>query len=199
MGEFELFLNDKYGRTDILEKIALAHIQFETIHPFLDGIGRVGRLLIRLLFCTHKVLRLPLLYISLYLKQNRDEYYDRLDNVRLKAEWEEWILFFSRAVSYSAESAADTALRLVNQADTDREKIRGLGRTAGSVLMVFQEMVKRTILDAGKIVDETGLVPNTVNKCLGLLEKLHITEEVTGRSRNRIYVYKKFLDILNEE
>jgi len=199
MAELELFLHGKRGVFGPLEKASFAHVQFETIHPFCDGNGRLGRLIVSLLFHTEKVLRFPLLYLSLYFKQNRDEYYRLLNAVRTQGVWEEWMLFFARAVGQTAESAARTARTLVNQAEADRAGVRRLGRIAGSAIRVFQEFVKSPISDAMKIAKDSGLVPNTVNKCLKALQAEGIVEEITGKHRNRIYVYRKYLDIVNKE
>jgi Fic family protein len=198
MSELEQFLNNK-GFFGPLEKAALAHVQFETIHPFCDGNGRVGRLLVSLIFYIEKVLRLPLLYLSLYFKKNRNEYYERLNAVRLEGEWEEWMLFFAHAVGEASESASLTARKLYAQADADRLQIKKLGRIAGSCLSVFHEIVRKPITGSMQLAEATMLWPNTVNKCLKALQAEKVIEEVTGKDRNRIYIYKKYLDIVSME
>ena len=134
MGALEKFLHNDPVKTPVLVKAALAHAQFETIHPFLDGNGRVGRLLITLLLCAEEqqVMSRPLLYLSLYLKRNRDEYYTRLQRVRTHGEWEEWLRFFLEGVNEVAASATDTTRRLLALVEADRQVIHGLGRASGS-------------------------------------------------------------------
>ena len=198
MGDLELFLNNKRGVVSALEKAALSHIQFETIHPFLDGNGRLGRLLITLIFCVENILTEPLLYLSLYFKNHRNEYYDFLQKVRIDGDWEIWFEFFVKAVKLTAEQATDTARKLTSLADENRKLIQGMGRIAGSALMVHQSLMMRPLTDSAHLCEATGLVPNTVNKILKALTKDNIVEEITGRGRNRIYVYRKYLDVMNE-
>jgi Fic family protein len=128
MGALELFLYDDPVETPILIKAALAHAQFETIHPFLDGNGRVGRLLITLLLCSQGVPSKPLLYLSLYLKQNRDTYYEHLQRIRTDGAWEEWLEFFLDGVIEVADSATDTTKRIIQMVERDRQKLTKLGR-----------------------------------------------------------------------
>ena len=198
MGDLELFLNNKRGVVSALEKAALSHIQFETIHPFLDGNGRLGRLLITLIFCVENILTEPLLYLSLYFKNHRNEYYDFLQKVRIDGDWESWFEFFIKAVRLTAEQATDTARKLTRLADEDRKLIQSMGRIAGSALMVHQSMMVRPLTDSAHLCEASGLAPNTVNKVLKALTKDGIVEEITGKDRNRIYVYRKYLDIMNE-
>ncbi len=198
MGDLELFLNNKRGVVSALEKAALSHIQFETIHPFLDGNGRLGRLLITLIFCVENILTEPLLYLSLYFKNHRNEYYDFLQKVRIDGDWESWFEFFIKAVRLTAEQATDTARKLTRLADEDRKLIQSMGRIAGSALMVHQSMMVRPLTDSAHLCEAAGLAPNTVNKVLKALTKDGIVEEITGKDRNRIYVYRKYLDIMNE-
>ena len=134
MSKLEFFLHDQPEPTPVLLKAALAHVQFETIHPFLDGNGRLGRLLITLLLCAQKVLREPMLYLSLYFKTHRQYYYELLDNVRLTGDWEAWLDFFAEAVIVSATQSVETALHLLDLLNQDRDKISGLGRAAASTL-----------------------------------------------------------------
>ena len=198
MGELELFLNNERGIVSALEKAALSHIQFETIHPFLDGNGRLGRLLITLILCVEKILTEPLLYLSLYFKNHRNEYYELLQKVRIDGDWESWFEFFIKAVRLTAEQSTGTARRLVHLADENRKLIQGIGRVAGSALMVHQSLMVRPLTDSAHLCTATGLAPNTVNKVLKALINAGIVEEVTGRNRNRIYVYRKYLDVMNE-
>src|SRR4051794_26848339 len=162
MSSLEKFLHDDPVPTPILVKAALAHVQFETIHPFLDGNGRVGRLLITLLFCAEKVLQQPLLYLSLYFKQNRDAYYDHLQRVRTHGAWEEWLQFFLEGVIAVATSATETARRIRALVEADRAKVHGLGRGAASALRVHELAGHRIVLTAARTAGELGLSVPTV-------------------------------------
>ena len=199
MRDLELFLNDRPNKTPALVKAGLSHVQFETIHPFLDGNGRLGRLLITLILCTEKILSKPLLYLSLYFKSRRDEYYEQLQRVRTEGDWEGWLGFFSEAVCFTASQSTDTAGRLINLTEADRKKTLGLGRLAGTAGMVHQAFLDSPIQSIRSLTAKTKLVPNTVNKALAGLGGLGLIEELTGKKRNRIYAYRKYLSILNEE
>lgn len=199
MGQLELFLHDQPERTPTLVKAALAHVQFETIHPFLDGNGRLGRLLITLLLCVEGVLAKPMLYLSLYFKTHRSQYYALLDQVRQTGDWEAWLAFFADAVIDTAGQAVETAQRLLRQAADDRERIGQLGRTAGSLLQVHQVLQERPVASAAWIATQTGLAPATVNTCLRQLDAAGLVIEMTGQKRNRLYGYQSYLRILNEE
>jgi Fic family protein len=198
MGKLELFLYDQPEPTPALLKAALAHVQFETIHPFLDGNGRLGRLLITLLLCDQKVLREPMLYLSLYFKTHRQYYYELLANVRLTGDWEAWLDFFADAVIVTATQAVDTARQLVDLANNDRDKISGLGRAAPSALQIHRALMERPITTSGWLVKKTGITPATVNRCLVHLERLSIVRELTSRKRNRLYSYTGYVDIMNQ-
>jgi len=198
MGKLELFLHDQPEPTPALLKAALAHVQFETIHPFLDGNGRLGRLLITLLLCEQKVLREPMLYLSLYFKTHRQHYYQLLNNVRLTGDWEAWLDFFAEAVIVTATQAVDTARQLVDLANNDRDKISGLGRAATSSLRIHRALMERPITTSGWLVEKAGITPATVNKCLVHLEHLGIVRELTSRKRNRIFSYIGYVDIINQ-
>jgi len=197
MSEFERFLHDRPERTPILLKAALAHVQFETIHPFLDGNGRLGRLLVTLLLCEQKALREPMLYLSLYFKTYRQYYYELLNEVRLSGNWEAWLEFFADAVITTANQAGDTTRRLTELSKGDRDKIKGLGRGALSTLKVHRALLERPIATAGWIVKTTSISPATVNKCLNHLESLGIVSELTGQKRNRLYRYTRYIEIMN--
>jgi Fic family protein len=198
MGKLELFLHDRPEATPALLKAALAHVQFETIHPFLDGNGRLGRLLITLLLCEQEMLHEPMLYLSLYFKTHRQYYYELLNEVRLSGNWEAWLDFFAEAVIGTATQAVETARQLVDLADEDRNRIRGLGRAAASTLRVHRAMMSRPITSSGWLVDKTDITPATVNKCLGHLERLGIVRELTSRKRNRVFSYAGYLAIMNQ-
>lgn len=198
MGKLELFLHDQPEPTPVLLKAALAHVQFETIHPFLDGNGRLGRLLITLLLCEQKVLREPMLYLSLYFKQHRQYYYELLNAVRMKGEWEAWLDFFAEAVIVTADQALKTAQSLVDLVKAGSEKIATLGRVADSVMLVHRALREHPIATASWLAKKTKLAPATVNKSLLHLQKLGIVRELTKRKRDRLFSYFRFIGILNE-
>jgi len=198
MGKLELFLHDRPEPTPALLKAALAHVQFEAIHPFLDGNGRLGRLLITLLLCEQKMLREPMLYLSLYFKTHRRYYYELLNNVRLTGDWEVWLDFFAEAVIVTAIQAVETTQQLVDLANKDRDKISSLGRAAPSALRIHRTLMERPITTSGWLVEKTGITPATVNKCLVHLERLGIVRELTSRKRNRLFSYTKYVEIMNQ-
>jgi Fic family protein len=198
LGALEDFLHDRPERTPTLIKAALAHVQFETIHPFLDGNGRVGRLLITFLLCAEGALAEPLLYLSLYFKQHRDEYYELLQRVRTRGEWEEWLRFFLAGVMETAEQAASTARRILDLFERDRRRIEALGRTAGSTLRVHEMMRRHPLLSSARAGTALTLAPPTVNAALARLEELGLVREITGRKWGRLFAYGEYLDILNE-
>jgi len=197
LSRLERFLHDQPEPTPVLLKAALAHVQFETIHPFLDGNGRLGRLLITLLLCEQKVLREPMLYLSLYFKTHRGVYYELLNRVRLTGDWEAWLDFFSEAVIVTATQAVETAQELLNLSNQDRDKISGLGRAAASTLQVHRVLMERPIATSGWLVEKTGITPATVNKALGHLEQLSIVRKLTARKRNRLFSYTGYVEIMS--
>lgn len=198
LSTFELFLHDRPGSTPPLLKAALAHLQFETIHPFLDGNGRLGRLLITLILCEAGVLKEPLLYLSLYFKTHRSAYYELLDRVRLNGDWEAWLDFFADAVITVANQAVEAARDLERLANEDRGKIHTLGRAAGSALLLHKELLRRPVNSPRKLEAATGLSHVTINKTLEHLATIGIVEEVTGHKRNRVFSYARYVDILNQ-
>ena len=197
MSKLELFLHDQPEPTPVLLKAALAHVQFETIHPFLDGNGRLGRLLIALLLCEQKVLREPMLYLSLYFKTHRQNYYELLNNVRMTGDWEAWLDFFAEAVIVTATQAVETAQQLLELSNQDRDKISGLGRAAASTLQVHRALMEHPIATSGSLVKKTGITPATVNKALVHLEQLGIVKELTARKRNRLFSYAGYIEIMS--
>ena len=198
MADLERFLNDIPARTPPLIKAALAHLQFETIHPFLDGNGRVGRLLIIMVLCSSGVLREPMLYISLYLREHRDTYFDLLEQVRREGDWEAWLEFFAGAVSESARSAVEIARALSERAATDRALIQDLGRAAGSALRIHRALRERPVATIAWLSEATGVSIPTVSKALDNLGHLGLVREITGNRRNRVFVYTRYLALLNE-
>jgi len=199
LGDLEKFLHDMPQATPPLLKAALAHVQFETIHPFLDGNGRVGRLLITLILCEQKVLQEPLLYLSLYFKEHREYYYDLLNNIRDAGDWEAWLTFFAEAVTATAEQAVSSIRKLADMADTDKTAIATLGRAASSVQTLHTAMLERPIVSAGWLADKTGLTQATVNKSLTHLEHLGIVKQLGTGQRNRLFAYTRYMDILGEQ
>ena len=199
MGALEKFLHDDPIATPILVKAALGHAQFETIHPFLDGNGRVGRLLVTLLLCAEeKVLSRPLLYLSSYLKENRDEYCARLQRIRTHGEWEKWLVFFLNGVVDVARSATETTRSIVTLIEQDRQRILELGRAAGSASQLHQLLAREVVFAIPRAAKSTGLSEVTVAKAAAHLERLGIATEVTGRSRNKLFVYSGYLALLQE-
>ena len=197
MGKLELFLHDQPKPTPALLKAALAHVQFETIHPFLDGNGRLGRLLITLLLWEQRTLQKPMLYLSLYFKTHRQYYYELLNEVRLIGNWEGWLDFFAEAVIVTANQAVDTTRQLIDLSNKGRDKISELGRAAASTLQVHRALLERPIATAGWLAKKTAISPATVNKCLNHLESLGIVRELTGQKRNRLFSYAKYIEIMN--
>ncbi len=198
MGNLELFLHNQPEPTPALLKAALAHVQFENIHPFLDGNGRLGRLLITLILCEQKVLQTPILYLSLYFKTHRQYYYELLNRVRLDGDWEAWLDFFAEAVIATAGQALETAQLLHALLREDREKVSDLGRAAKSTRLVHRALLEHPICNSGWLVNKTGLTAATVNKCLGHLEHIGVVRELSARKRNRIFSYYRYIEIMND-
>lgn len=182
----------------MLVRAGLAHVQFETIHPFLDGNGRVGRLLITFLLCHAGVLREPLLYLSLYFKQHRPHYYDLLDRVRHDGDWEAWLGFFLEGVRETAEGAVAAAHRIASLFQQDRKTIEASGRRAGSALRVHEALKSRPILSLAGICQATSLSFPAASSAMELLVELRVARELTGKRRNRLFVYDRYLEMLNE-
>lgn len=195
---FERFLHDQPEATPPLVRAALAHVQFETIHPFLDGNGRVGRLLIALQLAADGLLREPLLYLSLHFKEHRSTYYELLNAVRISGDWETWLEFFADAVVASATQAVASAKRLLELASADGRRIESLGRAAASALAIHRALQRQPIATAASLAVATGLTPATVNKSLAHLERLGIVAELTRKQRGRVFSYARYAEILNE-
>lgn len=198
MSELERFLHAEHNRFPVVVGAGLAHVQFETIHPFLDGNGRIGRLLITLMLCHATVLREPLLYLSLYFKEHRTSYYELLDRVRREGDWEAWLTFFLDGVRVTAEGAVSTTQRLTATFQGDRRRIEPTGRRAGSALRVFDALKARPILSLNLVSAQTKLSFPAASSAMDLLVELGIAREFTGRRRNRLFVYDRYLSILNE-
>jgi len=198
MASLEQFLHEDTSGMPILIKAALAHVQFETIHPFLDGNGRLGRLLIALLLYHGGLLSQPLLYLSLYLKQHRSVYYDLLDTVRAQGDWEAWVDFFLEGVEETALGAVQTARRLVALFEADTRSTQERGRGAANALRVLTALRQRPMLSLKQLCQSTSMSFPTASKAMQLLVTSGIARELTGQRRNRIFVYDAYLAILNE-
>lgn len=195
---FERFLHDERHRLPILVEAGLVHVQFESIHPFLDGNGRVGRLLVTLLLCSKGVLTEPLLYPSLYLKTNRGQYYDLLQRVRTDGAWEDWLAFFLDGVAAAAQEAADTAERTLRLFANDRQKIQVLGRAATSALRVHELMERNPLVRIRTAAKALKLTIPTVTSALNHLLQLGIVKEVSGKRRDRLFAYSRYVSMVGE-
>jgi Fic family protein len=198
MAALERFLHDDKIALPVLVKAGMAHVQFETIHPFLDGNGRVGRLLITFLLCQAGVLQEPILYLSLYFKQRRDEYYRLLEEVRRTGDWETWLAFFLEGVRQTADGAVTTARRLVELFQKDRDRIQKGGRAAGSALRVHDVLRERPLAGLQDVSRRARLSFPTSTSGMKLLINLGIVRELTGKRRNRIFGYGRYMKILSE-
>jgi Fic family protein len=198
LGALEKFIHAETPDLPPLVKAGLIHAQFETIHPFLDGNGRVGRLLITLFLCSQNVLRLPLLYLSLYFKRNRADYYRLLQEVREQGSWEAWLEFFLDGVTQTANEAFAAATRIHELINSDRARIGMEANKASSVLRVHEVLQTSPFLTAPKAGRATGLTAPTVNGAFEQLQRMGIATEITGKRRGRVYAYAAYLEILNE-
>ena len=200
MAALERFLHATDDGIPVLLRAGLMHVQFETIHPFLDGNGRVGRLLITLLLCHAGVLGEPLLYLSLYFKQHRATYYDLLDQVRRTGDWEAWLAFFLEGVRQTAEAAVSTAQRLDRIFQDDRDRIeKDAGRRAGSTLRIHAALMAQPLLSLSSAARNAQLSFRAAGLAMDLLVKQGVAREITGRRRNRLFAYDRYLSILNED
>jgi Fic family protein len=198
LDNLERFIHDEFGFTPPVIKAGLAHAQFETIHPFLDGNGRVGRLLVSLMLVVDKVLSQPFLYLSLYFRENRADYYDALQRVRTHGDWEGWLRFYLIGVEVVANQAADTVAALTALFEKDRARIQGLGRAAGSALRVYDVLRRRIVVSIPGVAKEADVTWPTAKAALERLRGLRIAAENTGRQRDRLYTYTRQLAILNQ-
>ena len=198
MSDLERFIHADNDGLPLVLRAGLAHVQFETIHPFLDGNGRVGRLLITLMLHHGGVLREPLLYLSLHFKQRRDDYYDLLNDVRRRGDWEAWLSFYLDGVAGTAEGAVETAQRLLALIEEDQTRIRQMGRRAGSVLRIHQALSERPIGSIRTLAARAGLSFPATSSGMKALEDLAIARELTDKKRNRLFGYDRYLAILGE-
>ena len=199
MAAFERFLHDREDGLPLLIRAGLAHVQFETIHPFLDGNGRVGRLLVTFLLCQAGVLHQPLLYLSLYLKQHRTAYYDLLNQTRHSGDWEAWLAFFLEGIRVTADGAVGTAQRLSTMFAEDRAAIeQHAGRRAGSALRVYEALKERPILSLSEASNRTTISFPAASSAMQLLVQQGIAREITGKPRGRLFAYERYLAIMSE-
>lgn len=198
MSDLERFLHARDLRLSVLLKAGLAHVQFETIHPFLDGNGRVGRLLITLLLWREGALREPMLYLSLFFKQRRSDYYALLNEVRRTGDWEAWLVFFLEGVAETSDAAVATAHRVLALFGADQLRAAQTGRVAGSALLVYRALQERPIASLVHVVEHSGLSFPAASSGMRALERLGVVRELTGKKRNRLFGYVAYLSILNE-
>ncbi len=196
LDNFEKFLHDETIKLPVLIKVALAHAQFETIHPFIDGNGRVGRLLITFIMCAEGVLKKPLLYLSLYFKTNRQAYYDYLQGVRETGDWEAWVAFFLEGVIETAGHVEETTKTVIDLFDKDQQRIRESGKASSSILNVYGYLKRSPITNTRAMRSSFKVSHTTVLRSLRFLESLGIVKEVTGKDRNKLFVYREYMNIL---
>ncbi len=200
MAALERFLNEEDKALPSLIRAGLAHVQFETIHPFLDGNGRVGRILITLILCADGILREPLLYLSLYFKRHREEYYELLNRTRRDGDWEAWLLFFLEGVAVVANNAFNAAIELNGLFREDRERISATAKQrVSSALRIHEVLMERPLISLPYARQRINLTFRTAAKAMEALVAMGIAEEITGRARNRLFIYRKYVETLNQE
>ena len=198
LNDFEHFLHDDAHQLPVLIKAALAHVQFETIHPFLDGNGRLGRLLITFILCMEGTITEPILYLSLYFKARRQDYYDLLNRVRTHGDWENWISFFLEGVTEVASNATASAKQIIEVFADDTARIQAQGRRASTILRVHSYFQRQPYSNISKASSAIGLSFPATSKAIDSLISLDILKEVSGRARDRIFAYRRYLAILSE-
>ena len=200
LSDLEKYINAEAELDDLI-RIALIHYQFESIHPFLDGNGRIGRLLIVLYLLEKKVIKTPSLYLSFYLKEHRIEYYDRMSAIRETGDYEQWIKFFLEGIYASGKSAIETANELIALRDKNIRKLRNekyTKRTLETMMKVFHYLEAHPIIDIGKTAEDLSIAYNTVSSAVNRFEKLGILHLVKKQGRNKVYSYKEYIDILRD-
>jgi len=199
LSNLEGFIHDQEPMPALL-KVGLVHAQFETIHPFLDGNGRVGRLLITFLLCEMKILGRPLLYLSYFFKKYRKEYYGHLQSVRDNGDWEGWLKFFLRGVAVVAKEATTKARRIVNMREEHRGRITAtLGRSAPNALTLLEQLYERPIVNVNDVASLTGTAFATAGRVVTALEEMGLLIEITGQKRNRMYSYDPYLAMFQDD
>lgn len=199
LGALELFLHEDHPELPLLLKVGLVHVQFETIHPFLDGNGRVGRLLITLLLCAEGAMREPILYLSLYFKKYRSIYYEKLNAVRIKGDWEGWLDFFLQGIRDTANQAAETARKAGKLFEKHLSRIESLGRNQTTVQRVYNYAQSHPVFSIKNASAAIGISFPTTSGAVAQLESLGILRETTGRQRNRLFIYISYLALLNQD
>ncbi len=197
MSDMEKFIHLETPEIPALVKIGLIHVQFETIHSFLDGNGRLGRLLITFLLCTQNILKEPSLYLSLYFKTRRHRYYELLQRVRENGDWEIWLEFFLNGITETSLQAAEAAREILSLFEADQKKVESIGRPASSALRVHQHLQQKPIISIPDTAQKLCLSAPTVAKSIHHLERLGILQEITQKQRRRIFVYRDYLNILS--
>ena len=196
--ELEDFFHDE-SKMPILIRVGLAHAHFETVHPFLDGSGRVGRLLITFLLAHERILREPILYLSIFFKRNRQDYYDRLQAIREKGDWEGWLAFFLEGVAVVSDEATHTARRIVDLREETRTEIsQQLGRRAGSGLLLLEDLFRNPIVNVKRVSEITDLSQPAANGLTNALEEIGILRETTGRKTYRMFTFDRYLKLFEE-
>lgn len=199
MHNLERYINNEFGPQPVLIKAAVAHAQFETIHPFMDGNGRTGRILIPLLLFAEDVLKLPLLYLSLFFKQNRREYYERLQQVRLESDWVGWIRFFLQGVYESSQQAVSTANRIVSLGESDRKRIETSGgQRVGNCLRIHHHFQNHVMASIASMKSKIDLSDQTIRSGVAVLMEMGMIQEITGQKRNKHFVYSELYNLLSE-
>ena len=198
MSDLEKYINDS-TEYDVLVRAALIHYQFETIHPFLDGNGRIGRLLILLYLMEQKLLDKPVIYVSLFLKRNQREYYDRISEVRRSGDYEQWVRFFLEAVREAAVDSVDTIEQLSALHDRNLAALPVSGRTHDNLRRLFDYLEQHPIIDIDRTAQALGVSFNTAQTAVNKLQELGILRKVNDRSRNRVFAYVEYLDILRKD
>lgn len=196
LSNLEKYINAEEDDVDVLIKAGLIHYQFETIHPFLDGNGRIGRLLTVLYLMSKGILSTPALYVSYYLKKNRIEYYDRLEAVRKSGNYEQWIKFFLRAISESAENASVTIDKLSSLRERVTGQIKTLGRKSKRCMKLLNYLEGQPLIESGQAAKELGMSFTTISLAVKDMLSLDILESVGNRKRKKLYYYREYLDIL---
>jgi Fic family protein len=199
MADLEKFLHSE-SDLPLLIRIGLAHAQFETIHPFLDGNGRVGRLLITLLLCEQKALTRPVLYLSHYFKRRRQAYYDHLQAVRDEGAWERWLHFFLRGVYEVSQQATETARRILSLREQHRDLITAeLGRSAANGHRVLEYLYRSPIITVARVRDLIGVTSPAANELVARFQEHGILHEITGQKRNRRFAYQSYIDLFHTD
>ena len=199
LSDLEHFMHAKDSMPALI-RIGLTHAQFETIHPFLDGNGRVGRLLITFMLCEQGTLQSPVLYLSHYFKANRAEYYDHLQDIRKDGGWEAWLKFFLRGVADVSREATETARAIVNLRETDRDKIiNELGRVAGNALKVHELLFRFPLVSVNPVADMLEVSFTSANRLVERLVDIGVLVEATGNARNRVFQYQNYINIFSDK